>query len=451
MKGEKTKLPIKWLLLIAMITGTVATIISLVHPERITDRQLENLSFLRQMHAAYNISSTSGWIRLFAEWNVAENLRDFSSGTIHMSYTTLAYLPQSVLAAITKTRANYLSASFGLSSFALAFCGFAIGFCTDKNRSRPNGAQLPVSPTAIITSLLFITNPNILMAIVEPDFEDSFIIALFMGSFLYEVGRKAFANLAFFAGSFLYPLGAGAFIACFGFSTASRAFLELARSHSFRKKCWFKIPLANEITIVPFLSGAATYAITRIAFQFTSTERDFSGGTLATRMGLDLSDTYYGGIIGRVRFLLPISGIPEKIKHSGIIKDLDLPGLWLTLNYSQIAIAFAMLGGIALAAGASSLLERNPKDKTPMPLLPKLFLILTVSIIIFLPEWSSVHFRLVARFFSPAMSYILADLIVNLSKRAIPQTTYRTSVASIVAATICLEQLHFFFKFGLML
>ena len=304
---------------------------------------------------------------------------------------------------------------------------------------------------ASITLLLFLTNPANLMMLIEPDFEDSFVFLLFFGSMLLHCGSVRFSKIVLCISSFLYPLGAGALIGSFCLSKVS---VSLSRKVSSVKSFMFdlmrnrNVPLSSGISIYPVAIGFLFYFIARLIYiacdqSFTN---NYTGSSLFTRIGLDAGDQFYGGILGIFRFAIPFSGVPNGLVDIINTRELGLDELWALINHLQIAIVYGLISMAAFVFAIVTITRNKRAVSTLDYVIPNLFLVLTFSIILFLPQWSSVHFRLVARFFAPAMSFYLGYLIYTIASRFKPVFSHAYALAILLTSLISLDQIHFFAK-----
>ena len=428
----------------------IACCLSFLNFDKLHARRLESKSYIRQMYSAFTLAQSDFRLRIFSQWNTSPSIEKFKEGPVHLSYSSLSNFPNTLIAKFSQNKSLYSTLNLGLGCMQISMCAAALYYTIKSHRPK---SDIIKSQTVLasITLLLFLTNPASLMMLIEPDVEDSFIFLLFFGSILLHFGSVKFSKIIFFISSFLYPLGAGALIVSFFLSKASvllSSKLKSAKTFMLDVVRNRNIPLSPGISIYPVIIGFFSYFVARLIYiacdqRLTQT---YTGSSLFARIGLDPGDQFYGGILGIFRFAIPFSGFPNGLVDVINLRELGLNELWALINHVQIAIVYGL---ISMAAFVFAILTITRNKKAVLTLdyiIPNLFLVLTLSIILFLPQWSSVHFRLVARFFAPAMSFYLGYLIYSYASRLKSVFSNAYTLAIIVTSLISLDQIHFFAK-----
>ena len=422
----------------------------MLEQDRLQSVRFENKSFVRQMNSAFHLSSKDGGLPVFSHWNTASDIDKFEEGPVHLSYSTLPNLPNAIIARIAGDKIAYSAINFWIGCFQISLCG-AILFCTVRSGKRlTNGSGIPSGFLAAFAAFLFLTNPANLMMLIEPDFEDSFIFLVFIGCLAVHFGAMQSSNFAFWLSSLLYPLGGGAVIGAFVVSKLAKFFpgrqaTEKSSGNFIPPVHW--LPLRTGLSVIPFAIGLASYFVVRFLYLILAESSQFySGGSVFTRAALELRDDFYGGVLGLLRFLAPIAGVPDQLMNSFGLRGFSLEQFWVFLNHIQLAIVYAVISLAAFVFALVVALKRSSPVANKDCIIPNFFLMLTVAILVFLPQWSSVHFRLVARFFAPAMSFYLAYLACMMAERC--RLTHHASyvLIAVLGGLISLEQLHFFVK-----
>ena len=434
-------------LVIAATTCIVfaSALIILIGPDKILEARLLNASFIRQMNGAFLLASDPKINQIFSQWNTLGSHADFAAGPIHLTYTTITNISNSLIAFMSGGERAYSNITLAVSTVIAGISGSILLLSTKKEDSpQESGKSVAFGYCA---SAIYLTNPAHLASFIEPDVEDAFLLLSFLGYYLWQKEFKRLAYALFAIASFAYPLGAGILCAtsCIYKAVCSKRIQNLARL-----KGWLpiRLPLNDAISIKPFVVGIASWLIARMTYVLTAPEGTvYSGGTLIKRAGLDIADSYYGGVLGAFRFLIPLSGIPANLKEA--VGTYSLTEAWGVLNYIQIAVTFTGLSAFALLYGLSELLKKSRPGSSNNYSVSRYFLVLTIGIAIILPQWSSVHFRLLARFFAPAMSFYLAHFLVRVGSKLPDKTGVRQLALIISTSLICTEQLHFFGKWML--
>ena len=424
--------------------ASTAGIIALIGPEKILEARLLNDSFMRQMSAAFHLANSQGYLQPFSQWNTSDSLAQFKEGPVHLTYTTFAYLGNVIIALIAGSEQTYNKMTLILSTAVSGISGCII-LLSIKQRRVATGNH-PWTTLGLCTAALYLTNPANLAAYIEPDFEDLFLLLSLFGLYFLEKRFCWLSNATFAIASFMYPLGGGVICAASFIYMAAR---KKMKRDLLKLKAWRKVslPLNKNIPAGPFIIGVITWYATRISYVLTSpVDAVYSGGSLFKRAGIDISDTFYGGIAGIVRFLAPISGIPRSLLEAVGSSSKTLAEFWEILNYAQIAATLTVLSALALFYGLLSIADKSRSDETINCSPARYFLLLTVGIAVLLPQWSSVHFRLLARFFAPAMSFYLAHFLVRAAWKLSKEKGTRQLTAFAITSLICIEQLHFFGK-----
>lgn len=440
--NKKRNLAKRHLLTLAFFAIAAAFILLLLGEQEIDLARTKNLPFIRQTNAAFNIAEELTPGQLFSQWNNQAELSNFKEGPIHMSYTSLGYLANTLLALTTKNLNAYNNAISYLTIISLAILGTSY-YLTGESSIQGTANKLKAKLTNVAATALFVTSPGFLMLVIEPDFEDSFISLYFIGIYCLEFASPFFGNFILALSAICYPLGAGAITASSYITKLTH--LKPSKRHSFARFWSLKIPNSANVLAAPFLVGIIVYASIRsLYYIFLDNPAFTTGGSLLKRAGLDTSDTYYGGILGIFRFLAPLSGIPESILSFSESRELSLDLFWVNINYLQILAFFFLLG----LAGFTAMCKYFflSRDKPELPPIPNLSAIITLSILIFLPQWASVHFRLIARFFAPAMSFFVAKITIDVLIGKSPLSPKKIILLIAAIWLMCLDQLHFFQK-----
>ena len=428
----------------------VAGVVHMLDQDQLQAIRFENKSFVRQMNSAFHMGSRDVGLRVFSYWNTAADIDKFKEGPIHLSYSMIPNWPNALIARIAGDKITYSIINFWVGCFQISLYG-AILFCTVRSgKNLIHDAGISSGFLAAFAAFLFLTNPSSLMMLIEPDFEDSFIFLVFVGCLAVYFGAKKSSNFAFWSSSFLYPLGGGAVIGAFVLSNLGKFFPGRKASIKSCSKIVseaHRLPLRTGLSVIPFVIGLASYFVARSLYLLLAEPSQvYSGGSVFSRAALELGDDFYGGVLGLLRFLVPISGVPEKLIDSFDLRGLSLDQFWMFLNHIQLAIVYAVISLTAFVFALMVALKKNSPVANKYCIIPNFFLIVTVGVLVFLPQWSSVHFRLVARFFAPAMSFYLAYLTCMVAERFRPAHHASYVLVAVLGGLISLEQLHFFVK-----
>jgi len=419
--------------------------------------RLENASFVRQMRAAYSLLEGEKILqRLFWHWNTSSNQEEFINSPIHLSYPSVSYFVNALIAKASKDIRGYMDAT-KLIGFAL-LCGYGsvfyqelFNFYSKATNPQPKNQAVPLLLGLAGASLL-VTNPSFLSLIVEPDFEDGLIFAIFISSFFLGTACPRIAAIFLGLGSAIYPLAAGAVLAPWILRELT-CIVRAKATQTIKYTLNYRLVLADKLDARPVLIGFLTYILARATFVFlvvhcSSTTVLLSGSSPYPRMGLDALDSYYGGILGIARFLVPIAGIPKHIIPAPALGDVDMEVIWPIVNLLQLALTTFLLsiaGLLVLIKGY--VFGGFKKYNLPTPCIASYFSILTFSVALILPQWSAVHFRLLARFYAPALSFALTFLLYKVYCK-MHSRHYKAGIAIITALTwlLALEQYAFFGK-----
>ena len=172
----------------------IASCLSFLDINKLHARRLESMSYIRQMHSAFSLAESDFGFRIFSQWNTSPSIEKFKEGPVHLSYSSLANLPNTLIAKFSQNKPLYSTLNLGLGCFQIALCGATL-FHTIKSHRPKSDSIKSQTVLALITLLLFLTNPASLMMLIEPDFEDSFVFLLFFSSMLLHCGSVRFSKI----------------------------------------------------------------------------------------------------------------------------------------------------------------------------------------------------------------------------------------------------------------
>lgn len=166
----------------------IFTVLSI--PEHVLDSaRLDNASFTRQMRAAYTLlEGKIGAQRLLWHWNTSASREEFTSGPIHLSYPSISYFANALMAKVLVDAKRYMEGVKILG--CLLLCVYGSVFYQQLSTfyqeiTRPQHQSQLISTTlGLAGSSFLVTNPSFLSFIIEPDFEDGLIFTMFIGILL---------------------------------------------------------------------------------------------------------------------------------------------------------------------------------------------------------------------------------------------------------------------------
>lgn len=370
------------------------------------DIQSFSPTFIRQISEASSIPlRLLPGIAGFWYWRL-EN--DSSSG-IYASYPSLAYLPLALLVKLTSNPRLSFAVLSGFSCSLASLSAYVIGRRHVLQRS---GNAFASVAGGLCLSFLIITHPSLLNFLVDPNWEESFVFMSLAG-FALSLVAPFVATIAFLVAALCCP-SAGLAACLFSVVSTYTAFREF-KSSGFATGGIFRNVLAF-LEFLPPLSrsligsimGIFLYLLSRILLLFSGDMYPgTSGSSLLFRMGLDLQSTnFHGGILSVFRVFLPVSGIPVGIS------SLDWNSIVAILLLAEFS-ALSVISILCISRVAYAYI--NGKDCSMAHVACLYFFFVGAFMIVVFPNWSSVHFRLLARLFAPGMSIAIWLLLHRVS------------------------------------
>ena len=415
--------------------------------DQLFDIQGLSPSFIRQTSQASTIPiGFLPGIAGFWYWRLDN---DVSSG-VYVSYPSLAYLPLTLLGKLTSN----IRSSFAILSFfslsLLSLSAFVIGRKYVSQRRHFNGLTSVVAGLSL--SFLIIAHPSLLNFLIDPNWEESFVFMSLAG-FALSFVAPLMAAIAFFIAALSCP-SAGIAACLFSILLIYPALEKFKRTGfvgaSILSKVFafleFLSPLSR--SLMGSMLGVFLYVVMRILFSvYGDIYPDTSGSSLLFRMGLDLPSTdYHGGILSVFRTFLPVSGIPKGISSLGWDSIVSILLLVEFLVLSLISILWVYRIACAYI---------NGKDRSAVAVACLYFFFVGAFMIVVFPNWSSVHFRLLARLIAPGMSIAIWLWLDRYCSRicALFKTPWKSSLyvlsVTLMSWVVATDFIRFFYVWNL--
>ncbi len=437
--------------LFVAITFTFFAIFS----NEIIEARLNSLSYLRQLNASFSLSQVNPlkWLG-FWHWNT-KPIQSFTDSGIFLSYPIISYIPNTIIAFITRDIEKYQELTLLIGIFQLLSISYITYDLFLSSNFKKNGfSNISVQFFSIIAAVLFLTNPATLGLLIEPDFEDCFIFLSFLGFWShFRFKNKTLSKIIFFISSFSYPTGS--LIILIGFIlinliNSNKIKLSQNKSDNLKQRI-AKFTSSIEISIWPFLIGFIFYILLRIFAYYLIDNAGIqtTGSSLLFRVGLDPSDTYYGGILSTLKFLTPIVNIPKEILDINL-NNLDLKSFWLIVNCLLLLLEFIIFNSIGIIYLIRVISNSSEMQKKNIEILGGYFILLAFTYILLFPQWSAVHFRLIARFIAPSSSIGLSIFLMKINNRiSLPRGRYLSWEMIFLSWILIIDQLRYFLTWNI--
>lgn len=391
-------------LIIIMIPIILALVVLQIVSSGIAASHELSPTYLRQIEAASSLPlKIFPGVAGFWHWRLPG---DFSSG-LYISYPSFAYLPLSLLIQIGLEGKVAFAITSVIFYSSISLAAFLLGY---NYINKLGSVQLFSILGGLLLSVMVITQPTILNILTDPNWEDSFVLFSLVG-FSIAYANSILAMLSFACAAFTCP-SAGLAACLFCAISFSLSFHGVSRS-SCRRLSLFPLIKSAYSLLDPLLkpllgsiAGILCYLALRIILASTLGEgASVSGSSLTFRMGLDEESTnYYGGLVSMFRILFPISGLPK-----GLF-DFDRRSVSNLLLLFEFALL--SLGSLSYVIRRILCLAKGVKPNS-MQIVLLYFAFITICMVCIFPNWSAVHFRLLARLYAPCMSISLWHVLIS--------------------------------------
>ncbi len=439
---------LSWLI---VLIGVLAFIYLVLTSSEVATARINSITYLRQLNASFSLIGENPFKWLgFWHWNINSS-ETFTNSKIHLTYPIIGYLPNSLIAYITNDHVLYqkLTLTLGVSQlFLLSWIIYDLfihsGFETKGFPKRS------ISFFGALAGLLLLTNPAFLGLLTEPDFEDCFIFLSIIGLWLrLRHHKKLLSNFFLVIAAYSYPTGSLVFIIgkiLLNFINQKEWFGRNWRSDKETIQNKEGINMSGGVTIKPFLIGITLYLLIRYlaTIMIISSGYEASGGGLLFRIGLEQSDTYYGGILSTLKFITPIANVPSGIANVDI-NNLSLSLIWQIINCLLLLTEFAIITAIGSIISILRVSELESCKKSSIETVSGYFVLITILYIAIFPQWAAVHFRLIARLLAPACAIGLALILMKLNRRIIDSRPTSLSWELVLLSWVLIvDQLRYF-------